>query len=397
MPNENAAAPAADTTTAAAPAAPAPSPAEAAMSAMDAGIAAAVEEGAPAPAAKPEPPADPDPEAIQPADAQPPEGYQRDDKGRFVKKEAAPDPKAAPDPAKAAAAKPTPDAAVEKEIADLKLGERAGARFRELTAEVKALAPIKAELEKAGIKDVAQLPAMIERSKKADDLIGMVMETKASPDQYGAALDYLTLTNRAASGDRAAATKCFEIATAEVAAFAKLLGKEVPGVHDPLAAHPDLAKEVEDGDITRARALELAAARDQVKTGQARSDQARQQDEVQELAKQGTQALGQWDAQMLASDPTYQHKRPILSSIVAEIKATLHPSRWVEATKRAYAAIPANAGAPAAAPATPAAPAPAANTNALRPGGPRPAVLVPDNATPEQAMDLGIAAASAGR
>jgi len=389
---------------------PAPDRAAEALSAMDAGIAAADgAEPAPKPAAKAETPAEPDPTVVQPADAPVPDGYVRDPQGRFAKKpEAAapvpgtPEAKTAAEKAaaEAAKAKPAPDAAVESEIAALKLSEKAAERFRGMATEIKALAPIKDLLEKAGVKDVTQLPAMLERSRKADDLIAMVMDTGATPDQYGMTLDYLKLVNRAAAGDRAAAAQCLEMSKKEVAVFAKMLGQEIPGVHDPLAAHADLTKRIEDGDLTRADALEIAQAREAARSVQERNTQTRAQTEMQQAAEQGTRQIADFDAHMLVNDPTYIHKRAILSAMVATIKETVHPSLWMQEIQKAYARIPANASAaPAPVPVpvpNPAPVVPAGNGNAMRPGGPRPTVLVPETATPEQAMDLGIAAAMNG-
>lgn len=389
--------PAADTTTPAA----APDTAADALTAMDAGIAAAAEsETAPPPAAKVETPAEPDPSVVQPADAPVPDGYVRDPQGRFAKKPEAAAPVPGTPEAKAAAekGKAAADAAVEAEIAGLGLKDKAAARFRELTTEIKTLAPIKDLLDKAGVKDLAQLPAMLERSRKADDLIAMVMDTGATPDQYGMTLDYLKLVNRAAAGDRTAAATCLEMSKKEVAVFAKMLGQEIPGVHDPLAGHQDLLDEIEAGDLTRARALEIAQARELNSAVQQRTQQTQTQEQLQQATEQGKRQLAEFDAHMLANDPTYPHKRDILSGMVATIKETVHPSRWIEATQNAYKRIPANAAAitpPPPVPPPPVPPAPAGG-NAMRPGGPRPAVLVPETATAEQAMDLGIAAAIQG-
>ncbi|MGH8032704.1 MAG: hypothetical protein ACREO8_10160 [Luteimonas sp.] len=248
----------------------------------------------------------------------------------------------------AAETKNADDAALDAEAKELGLKGKATERFRGMAAEIKTLAPYKAELERAGIKDIAELPKMVERARAADDMIAMVMDTGTSAEQYGQTLDYLGLVNKATQGDRAAAEKAFEIVGAEYAAMAKALGKEVPGIHDPLAQYPDLLAEIGEGDLTRARALEIATQR----TQSALQTTARQQTETQTQASQAvaqaTGTLAQYDAQMIASDPAYAGKRDALSTMVAFIKQSLPPGQWLAATQAAYARIPVPAVAAAA-------------------------------------------------
>ncbi|WP_206002637.1 hypothetical protein, partial [Pseudomonas viridiflava] len=92
---------------------------------------------------------------------------------------------------------------------------------------------------------------------------------------YGAALDYLGLIGKAQRGDMAAAGQAYDVMAKELSVLAQMLGKEVPGVHDSLAAHADLLAEVQAGDLPRARALEIASTRAQ---GQFSTAAQRQQD-----------------------------------------------------------------------------------------------------------------------
>ncbi len=239
------------------------------------------------------------------------------------------------DPGKA----PEQDAETEAEIASLGLKEKSAARFREMASEIKQLAPIREQLKAAGVEDVAELPKVIERAKAADDLIGMVTETGATPDQYGMSLDYLKLANAASRGDMKAAEQALELVMAEAATWAKALGRELPGVHDPLAGHDDLAEAVENGDMDRKHAVELAAARERAQAIQQHQQQTSQQQQAEVAQQQARQQLVQWDQQM-AQDPSYQAKRPMLDAMVRNIRATLPPDQWLAATQQAYASIP---------------------------------------------------------
>lgn len=253
---------------------------------------------------------------------------------------------------------PAKNEAVEKEIKDLGIkSERTQARFRELSEQVATAAPVMAALKEAGI-DAAQLPQVIQRAATADNVVSQIMDTGASPQQYGQTLDYLTLVNRAAAGDEAAATKAFDTLIEELKPLAAMLGREVPGVFDPLAAHPDLQQKVVDG-MPREAALETARLRTRDAMGRHQADQRRGADEAtaaqQRAISEGSAALRDWEAPKLA-DPAYIALRPALNAEVAKIRAELPPQHWARATEYAYQALKAQAAA-AAPPTTPAAPA----------------------------------------
>lgn len=288
---------------------------------------------------------------------------------------------AAAEAAKAAAAKPEPDAAVEKEIAELGLKEKGAARLRELSAEVKAAAPMREALEKVGVKSPEELNAFLQRNQAMTAVMDMMVDTGATNEQFTQTFDYLGLVHRANKGDRAAAQQAFEMVGREYAELAKALGKEIPGVHDPLAEHADLQADVEAGAITRERALELAEGRRiAALQGQARSQQ---QEEAQRAASQqqaiegGRAALNDLERGLVAADPTYAAKREAFYARVREICRDFPPAQWAAAAKLAYDGIAAPA---------PAKPAP----GPMRPGGPRP-VIAPTTDDPMEALNFGIA------
>lgn len=240
--------------------------------------------------------------------------------------------------------KPKPDPEAEAEANALGLEGKSRERFHAMSAQIKTAAPIMDALTKAGITDVSQVPAMLERSQKADDVIAMVMETGADAEQYGLSLDYLTVVNKAKQGDLQAAERAFTMVQSEYTEMAKALGKDVPGINDPLAAHPDLLAEVEGG-MARARALEIAESRrvkalqDQVRTETQQTTQHREAHvRAVESARGGLNALGK---ELVAGDPQYAAKEPALKEMIAFIAETLPPEKWVEAARAAYARIPA--------------------------------------------------------
>lgn len=361
-----------------------------ALSALDAGIAAADAEEAPAaelPPVEATPPADAgtppaeDTNAAPPADGQPP-----------AQPEGAPP--ADGQPPAAADAQPQPDAETEAEIASLGLKDKTAERFRTLASEVKELAPIRDALKSAGIEDVAKLPDVVKRAEAGDFLFDEISKTGTSPEQYGMALDYLGLIGKAQQGDMVAAEKAYTTMAGELAALAKLLGKEVPGVHDPLANHQDLRAEVEAGDLPRARAVEIAGQRDRAAyTGSVERQRTESQQAAEQAEQQGVQWLNTFDAQMSREDPAYAAKRPALDEAVRQIRQQYHPSEWAQRTALAYARI--QAPVPAAAPAAPAAPA-QPRPGPMRPSGPRPAMDPTTFASPMDALEYGIQQANNG-
>ncbi len=361
------------------------------MAALDAGIAAADAEAAPTaepapvetpPADAGTPPAD-DQGVAPPADGQPPAQPQ----------EGAPP--TDDQPAAAAEDEPQPDADTEAEITALGLKEKSAERFRGMAAEIKELAPLREAMKAAGIEDVAKLPDVVKRAEAGDFLFEEISKTGTSPEQYGMALDYLGLIGKAQQGDMVAAEKAYTTMAGELAALAKLLGKEVPGVHDPLANHQDLRAEVEAGDLPRARAVEIAGQRDRAAyTGNVERQRSESQQAAEQAEQRGIQWLQKFDAEMAQEDPSYAAKRPQLNEAVRQIREQYHPSEWAQRTALAYARIqaPAAAAPAVAAPAAPVQPRP----GPVRPSGPRPAMAPQAFDNPMDALNFGIEEANHG-
>ena len=176
-----------------------------------------------------------------------------------------------------------------------------------------------------------------------DEMMGYIRETQATPEQYGQALTYLKLVNSPNRADKEAA---LQIMQQEIAALARMIGKPVPGVN-MLEGHDDLIAEVGAGRLTMERAAEIAAFRESQNFQQRQSDAARQQQQAaQALDQARAAAKGQLNAleqHLLANDPAYKAKRPILIAQMRPIFAKVHPSQWPAMFKAAYDAMPAPA------------------------------------------------------
>ncbi len=286
-----------------------------------------------------------------------------------------------------------PDKVVEDEIAALEkangkpMTEDSKNRFRDMAVQIRTLSKVDEAVKAAGIKDISELPKLAERARDGEDLVKMVSGTGATPDDFSRSLDYLSAISKGRSGDRKSVEAARDMIREEYVAVCKALGEEVQGLYDPLSEHPDLKAEIEAGDITRKAALEVVQSRTtQAALAQRQAEQVRQQQTTQSTQaaeQQGIASLVAWEQQASAADPHYAAKRGILNEKVAEIRATYPPHLWQHATNLAYQAIPN----PAAVVKPPPGP--------VRPQGPRPAMAATSYASVEDAMEAGIAAASA--
>lgn len=296
-------------------------------------------------------------------------------------------------PTKPEAGAPDPDAEIAAEAKSLGLKDKANERFVTMAKEIKQLAPIRDALKAAGIEDVAQIPVLAKRAADGDYLVEMVSGTGCTADDFTRVLEYMGTIAKGRKGDRASVEKAFEAVGAEYAAIAKALGKEIPGVHDPLAEHADLRAQIDAGDITRKAALEVVQARSTAAAVAAQQQQAQQQTQAtqaqQQQIQQGVASLQAWEAPKIA-DPGYAAIRPALNAKVAEIRQQFQPAQWAAATEMAYQALAAEAKAAAALVApVPRQPVP----GPVRPSGPRPAMM-PTTDDPIEAMMQGIAEAT---
>lgn len=315
--------PAADTPAEGSPAAaPADSP-KSMLEAIDAGIAAAgggmpelpaddeaAADEPPAPASQPK-------EAPKPAAGKEPAAAAKPAGKEPPPKEPAAAPKKEPKAAKEPAAPATPADPVNDPI----------------PAEVKGRTR---ERMTALITNVKELSAECEQLRTdRNDILGMIEQTGATPDQYSQALDYLAAVN---SRDPARIKQAIGVAQRELAALAAMIGEPVPGV-DMLGQHADLQAEVEAGTLSRARAEEIAAARArsavQVQEGQRHT----QQQQHQRAVNEGRASLNRVEAELRASDPLYDQKKAMLVPVLKPVLDQLPPAQWERAFRAAYARL----------------------------------------------------------
>lgn len=249
------------------------------------------------------------------------------------------------------------DANAEAESLGIK-NEKAKERFNALRNENIAL---HAALESVGIKDVADLPQLVETAQMGQRIIDDWANVGVDADGYAGYLAYAQMVQATRSGDMKAAESAFTQVEAEYTALAKLLGKDVGGIADPLADHPDLLADVEQGDITRKHALKLAATRLQDAQRQTAQQAQTTTTQAQQALRDGEAALVAWEQKTAPTDPHYMAKRETLTRQVAAMRKRLPPDQWAEATQEIYEALP-NPAPAAAAPAAKPTPGP------VRPG-----------------------------
>lgn len=193
-----------------------------------------------------------------------------------------------------------------------------------------------------GLIEIAKTASAERDQFKTDfnELMGVIRESQASPEQYGSALTYLKQVN---SGDPAQMEQALNTMLGEVQFLARALGKPVPGI-DLLAEFPDLKQQVATRQITPQAANELAGSRLRNRTMQAIT-QGTQNAEQQRQAEQETLTkakndLNDLETTLKRADTNYAAKREIVVPILnAAIAAGLPPSKWKEAFSAAYARV----------------------------------------------------------
>lgn len=202
----------------------------------------------------------------------------------------------------------------------------------------------------------------------------LISSTKMSPDEFAQTLEYGRLIN---SGDEKDLRVALEIIEGQRSALYQRLGVEAPGV-DLLAGHEDLKNAVENLEITKERALELAKYRkaDQEKQAQVQALQQTQQQQAQ-YQKTVQDAAGAMEAYLSTRSHEVDHtaRMEVIANHfknpanLQEFVAKFEPHQWPTAIKLMYDGVvvskapahspqplrsrPANLGSPSAAGATP--------------------------------------------
>jgi len=208
-----------------------------------------------------------------------------------------------------------------------------------------------------------------------DAILGVMEETHTTQDQLAAYLEFNALLQSKDPKDLESALQMLE---AQRTALYAALGREPEGGGiDLLKDFPDLKKQVEEEEITRAAALEIAkgrrdkAARDA--DAQRQQQHQRQQTQKAEQRKQaGEKALADiesWTAGLAKTDLDYKAKEDKLLGEVDGVLKEYPPNLWLPTLKRLYAGIVIQK-----------APAAGGKQNQpLRPSGAKPGAKAPDS------------------
>lgn len=227
------------------------------------------------------------------------------------------------------------------------------------TPEVKAPDPLNDPLPNALKKEtkerITTLVTMVkdlstkeqQATSERNEILNAVLDTGSTPQQYGAALNYLKLVN---SDSRIDKEQALTIMQAEVAVLARALGKPVPGVN-LLEGHDDLIQEVGSGRLSPERATEIAAAREarkiEVAVSGRRTEQQRTGEQQAAVVRQGVSELNALELRLKASEPAvFAAKRAILINALKPVFKQIHPSQWADTFQRAYNELPAPAPRP---------------------------------------------------
>lgn len=120
------------------------------------------------------------------------------------------------------------------------------------------------------------------------------------------------------------------------------LGIAYDGV-DPLAGHDDLKSDVEDGKITRDRALELVRTRNEASLRE-RSQQEQQQTQQQQQARRQAEEraiadIERWTQGLAKSDVDYSKKEAKILAKVQNVIANYAPEQWLPTLTMLYGEI----------------------------------------------------------
>lgn len=186
---------------------------------------------------------------------------------------------------------------------------------------------------------------LVEDNKAQRELVGrqtetingmrqMVIDSGLSNEEYIGAIDFASTVKR----DPAKGIKMMQ---GYIQHIAKTTGIEVEGMEiDVLDDFPDLKEKVEDMEITKAAALELAQARRQMKAAEQR--QTHEQDERVKAAEYMTaqdaavKQLTTYLQDISTKDIDWEAKAPLVLEAAQFARNGLHPSKWVAHIKAEY-------------------------------------------------------------
>ena len=208
--------------------------------------------------------------------------------------------------------------------------------------EAELLAGVKSERGKERIKQVFAERKQLEQD--VQEFRELVKSTGMSAQDFAQTLEFGRLVN---SGDEKNLRVALEMIESQRAMLYQKLGVEAPGV-DLLTGHDDLREAVDNMEITRERAVELAKYRKQQADVQQRQQaQAQQQQERATYEQTVTQAATAMDAylQTRANEVDHQARMRVISdhfkspeNLQAFVQ-TYQPQQWAATIKMMYDSI----------------------------------------------------------
>lgn len=193
----------------------------------------------------------------------------------------------------------------------------------------------------------ARIQSLIETAKEktqladqGQEILQSIQATGATPEQYAGSLTVLRLYNSDSADDK---RKALEIVRGMERDLALELGEA--GSHVNLEEYPDLLADVEAGDLSEKRALELAAVRARDKhvetkrsTQREQQTQKQQTQQLVERGKSDLDALGQ----ELMSDPAYKQVYPQFTALLNTTLRNVHPTEWKATAKQIFEQLKVN-------------------------------------------------------
>ncbi len=211
-------------------------------------------------------------------------------------------------------------------------------RFQSLVADNKAT---RAELET--LKGQAQQFEAVQKDVQAWN--GIFEDAKCQPQQFELAIDFIKCVNTG-NFDRAA-----QIITDQMRQLTLATGRDFTAA-DPLQGHADLQKAVQEQQITRQHALELARSRQNEAAQRRTAEQGQRQQEQQaqwnNAVQAGGKAVDDWLKEKQANDIDWPAKEAKLNEEIDWLATEVHPSKWVAHLEKFYGLIQVGSPPPAA-------------------------------------------------
>ncbi len=210
------------------------------------------------------------------------------------------------------------------------------------TEEAELLEGVKSDRGRERIREVFAQKKQLEQD--IAEFRDLVTSTKMSPEQFAQTLEFGRLINSGAEQDLRVALEMIEQQRAELY---QRLGVEAPGV-DLLAGHDDLKAAVDNMEITRDRALELAKYRKQDADTRQRQ-QAQQQTQVQQAQFQQTVQQAATAMETYLESRAKEVDHPVRMKAIlqhfgdpANLQAfvqTYQPQQWMATIKMMYDSV----------------------------------------------------------